>query len=100
MRGASKRAHTLACTPGAAAQKPAEKQLFRLVKISHNPLVLGSNPSGPSPDLPAVLTRCPLCLSLHQCSAATPTFSTVEPEPRHANAQGEGNPPISGGTEK
>ena len=41
-------AYTLAYTPASTVKKPAENGCKRTVKTTHNPLVLGSNPSGPS----------------------------------------------------
>ena len=43
-----KYAYTLAYTPALTAKKPAENSCIRLLQATHNPLVLGSNPSGPS----------------------------------------------------
>ncbi len=39
---------TLAYTPTSTVKKPAEQCCLRTVRTTHNPLILGSNPSGPS----------------------------------------------------
>ncbi len=67
-----KSAYTLACTPQIGVYKLLKNILYISIRTSHNPLVLGSNPSGPS--LPAKTDSQPIGQAGLDIAGAKPPF--------------------------